>query len=156
MFRKWCSREVIKQKTCTLASKIFFFYCLETVNCKTSDQIRDLIIKLVITAGVKLSKSFLNLKATEMKNSFPASRLDIDQDILGSTKIETITDLLLGEILADLEELILAHRSAAVFVHVLEHLDNYDNYDKYDKYVPIPSLSRFRHHHELVVCSSLS
>ena len=65
-----------------------------------------------------------------MKNSFPASRLDIDQDILGSTKIETITDLLLGEILADLEELILAHRSAAVFVHVLEHLDNYDNYDK--------------------------
>ena len=88
-----------------------------------------------------------------MKNSFPASRLDIDQDILGSTKIETITDLLLGEILADLEELILAHRSAAVFVHVLEHLDNYD---KYDNYVPIPSLSRFRHHHELVVCSSLS
>ena len=153
MFRKWCSREVIKQKTCTLASKIFSFYCLETVNCKTSDQIRDLIIKLVITAGVKLSKSFLNLKATEMKNSFPASRLDIDQDILGSTKIETITDLLLGEILADLEELILAHRSAAVFVHVLEHLDSYD---KYDNYVPIPSLSRFRHHHELVVCSSLS
>ena len=85
-----------------------------------------------------------------MKNSFPASRLDIDQDILGSMNIETITDLLLGEILADLEELILAHRSAAVFVHVLEHLDNYDKYDKYDNYVPIPSLSIFRHHHKLV------
>ena len=87
--------------------------------------------------------------------SFPASRLP-DQDILGNTKIEITADLLLGEVLADLEELILAHRSAAVFVHVLEHLDNYDKYDKYDNCVPIPSLSRFRRHHELVVCSSLS
>jgi len=64
--------------------------CLHPVLFLVDHLAELLIIKLVITAGVKLSKSFLNL--------------------------------LLGEILADLEELILAHRSAAVFVHVLEHL----------------------------------